>query len=112
MIDLSDDESTMSQIFEVVTDRTGILAVANMPMVWLFASRNNVFLWLTGWNFASYNYFHRWVSRIVTLEAIVHSIGYTWIELQCQFFLLSLTVAIHRLIIFYRWRASEPCSNI
>lgn len=79
------------QIFGIVTDRTGILALANMPMVWLFAGRNNVFLWLTGWNFATYNSFHRWLSRIVTLQAIVHSIGYTWIELQCELLFLSVT---------------------
>lgn len=75
--------STAMQVFGVVSDRTGVLAVANMPILWLFASRNNIFLWLTGWNFATYNMFHRWVSRIVTIEAITHSIGYTWLYLQC-----------------------------
>lgn len=39
--------------------------------------RNNVLVWLTGWNFNTYNQFHRWVARIATVEAIIHSVGYT-----------------------------------
>lgn len=46
-------------------------------MVWLFATRNDPFLWLTGWTFATYNRFHRWIARIATAQAIIHSIGYT-----------------------------------
>lgn len=34
-------------------------------------------MWLTGWDFGTYNNFHRWVARIATAQAIVHSIGYT-----------------------------------
>ena len=71
------------QIWEVVTDRAGILAVANMPILWVFAGRNDVLLWLTGWNFATFNSFHRWISRVVTVQVIVHSIGYTKIYLEC-----------------------------
>jgi hypothetical protein len=39
--------------------------------------RNNLLLWFTGWDFGTYNNFHRWIARIATLEAVVHSIGYT-----------------------------------
>ena len=39
--------------------------------------RNNLLLWLTGWDFGTYNNFHRWVARVATLQAVVHSIGYT-----------------------------------
>ena len=34
-------------------------------------------MWLTGWSFSTFNVFHRWVARVATIEAIVHSIGYT-----------------------------------
>lgn len=34
-------------------------------------------MWLTGWDFGTYNNFHRWVARISTAQAIIHSIGYT-----------------------------------
>lgn len=44
--------------------------------------RNNVVIWLTGWDFGTYNNFHRWVARIATLQAVVHSIGYTVLILK------------------------------
>jgi hypothetical protein len=39
--------------------------------------RNNLLMWSTGWDFGTYNNFHRWVARISTAQAIIHSIGYT-----------------------------------
>lgn len=70
------------EIWTYLTDRAGILAVANMPLVWIFAGRNDVFLWLTGWNFGTFNIFHRWVARVLTVQAIIHSIGYTVIYMM------------------------------
>jgi hypothetical protein len=34
-------------------------------------------MWVTGWGFGTYNSFHRWVARVSTVQAIVHSVGYT-----------------------------------
>ncbi|KIH86530.1 plasma membrane ferric-chelate reductase [Sporothrix brasiliensis 5110] len=65
------------QLLRYVSDRTGIISWANFPLIWLFGMRNNILLWLTGWDFGTYNNFHRWVARIATVQAIVHSIGYT-----------------------------------
>lgn len=39
--------------------------------------RNNLLMWLTGWDFGTYNNFHRWVARVATVQAIVHSVAYT-----------------------------------
>lgn len=39
--------------------------------------RNNLLLWMTGWDFATYNNFHRWVARVSTVQAVIHSLGYT-----------------------------------
>lgn len=33
-------------------------------------------MWLTGWDFGTYNNFHRWVARVSTLQAVIHSVGY------------------------------------
>ena len=68
------------QVFEYIADRAGVMACTNLALVWLFAGRNNVFLWLTGWSYATFNAFHRWTARLVTLQAVVHSIGYTCVE--------------------------------
>ncbi len=48
-----------------------------MPLLWVFGSRNDIFLWLTGWNFGTFNVFHRWVARVATVQVIIHSVAYT-----------------------------------
>lgn len=65
------------QLARYVADRTGFLAIAQLPMVWIFAARNDPFMWLTGWSFAMFNRFHRWIARISVLHAVIHSIAYT-----------------------------------
>jgi hypothetical protein len=65
------------QLWRYVSDRTGIISLANFPIVWIFGTRNNILIWATGWGFGTYNSFHRWVARVCTVQAIVHSIGYT-----------------------------------
>jgi ferric-chelate reductase len=71
-----------SQILRYSADRTGIMAFANFPLIWLFGGRNNIFLWATGWSFASFNIFHRHVARVATLQAIVHSLLYIVMYIQ------------------------------
>ncbi|KAL1305804.1 hypothetical protein AAFC00_003967 [Neodothiora populina] len=57
--------------------RMGCLAAACLPWLWLFSGRNNIFIWATGWDFRTFNIFHRHVARAMVVFAIVHSIGYT-----------------------------------
>ncbi|POR39115.1 Uncharacterized protein TPAR_00674 [Tolypocladium paradoxum] len=70
------------QILRHVSDRTGIISFACFPLIWLTGVRNNLAIWLTGWNYSTYNNFHRWTARIATIQAIVHSIGYTVLILR------------------------------
>lgn len=69
--------SNKLQLARYIADRTGFLSIAQLPMVWVFAARNDPFMWLTGWSFATYNRFHRWIARISVVHAVVHSIAYT-----------------------------------
>jgi predicted ferric reductase len=66
-----------AQLLRFVSDRTGIISLVNFPLVWLFGMRNDALMWMTGWGFGTYNAFHRWVARVATLQAVVHSLGYT-----------------------------------
>ncbi|KAF1834927.1 ferric-chelate reductase [Decorospora gaudefroyi] len=66
-----------TQLMRFVSDRTGIISLANFPLVWLFGMRNDAVMWMTGWGFGTYNAFHRWVARVATLQAVIHSLGYT-----------------------------------
>ncbi|KAJ5746842.1 uncharacterized protein N7511_008538 [Penicillium nucicola] len=65
-----------NQVLRYSADRTGIMSFANFPLLWLFAGRNNIFLWASGWSYASFNIFHRHVARVATLQAVVHSVFY------------------------------------
>ncbi|GAQ35739.1 ferric reductase family protein [Aspergillus tubingensis] len=70
--------STMPQRnWHYSSDRTGILAYACLPFLWLFSGRNNIFLWVTNFDIQSFNTFHRHIAWACTLLAIVHSIGYS-----------------------------------
>ncbi|CAG8879746.1 unnamed protein product [Penicillium salamii] len=72
------------QLLRYSADRTGIMSFANFPLIWLFGGRNNIFMWATGWSFASFNIFHRHVARVVTLQAVVHSVLYIVMYIQAN----------------------------
>ncbi|RDL41091.1 Ferredoxin reductase-like, C-terminal NADP-linked [Venustampulla echinocandica] len=54
--------------------RTGVLALINMVAMIIFAGRNNPLITLLQISFDTYNLMHRWIGRIVILEAIIHTI--------------------------------------
>ncbi|KIX93597.1 uncharacterized protein Z520_10775 [Fonsecaea multimorphosa CBS 102226] len=54
--------------------RTGALAFCQLPVLFLFSSRNNILLWLTNWSHATYMLLHRWIARFFLLQTILHSI--------------------------------------
>ena len=70
------------QIWRSFSDRTGYMSYANLVVFFAFGIRNNILIWLTGWEFPTFNRFHRWVARVATLEALLHSIGYTVYDLM------------------------------
>lgn len=57
-----------------ISDRTGIIAVIQMPLLVLFALKNNILITLTGWSFSTFNTYHRAVSRVTFMQLIVHAI--------------------------------------
>ncbi|KAK4999383.1 hypothetical protein LTR66_001580 [Elasticomyces elasticus] len=65
---------------EVLTDlrnRTGVLAVLNMLPLFLLAGRNNPLIYALDVSFDTYNLIHRWIGRIVVLEALAHTLAWT-----------------------------------
>jgi hypothetical protein len=57
-------------------NRTGYLATVNMIPLFLLAGRNNPLLGLLGISFDTCNLIHRWLGRIVALEALAHTVAY------------------------------------
>lgn len=56
--------------------RTGIFASYLMPFSVLFAGRNNLLQWFTKWEYSTFVMLHRWISRILVIMIIIHSLCY------------------------------------
>ncbi|PVH70598.1 hypothetical protein DL98DRAFT_661067 [Cadophora sp. DSE1049] len=69
-----------SEISTYVTNRTGVLSFANIALSILFAGRNNPLIWVTGFSQTTCLTFHRWAARVATVQAVVHSIIYTYLD--------------------------------
>lgn len=63
------EESTVAGL---IRNRTGTMATVNLIPVVLMAGRNNPLITLLQVPFDTFNLIHRWLARIVVLEAIAH----------------------------------------
>ncbi|KAK9457089.1 ferric reductase NAD binding domain-containing protein [Dipodascopsis uninucleata] len=57
-----------------ISHRTGILSFAHMPLLMIFASRNNFLSAVTGWSFSTFNFYHKWLGRLAFVHASIHAI--------------------------------------
>lgn len=60
------------KILAELRGRSGMLATWNMMALVLFAARNNPAIWFLEISFDTFNLFHRWLGRLVILEAMTH----------------------------------------
>ncbi|OJD39900.1 ferric reductase transmembrane component [Diplodia corticola] len=67
-------EFTAMNIF-VFADRCGLLIAVNLPLLYLFAAKNQPITWLTGYSYASLNIFHRRLGELLCLLALLHGLG-------------------------------------
>ncbi|KAF0645901.1 hypothetical protein FPSE5266_07788 [Fusarium pseudograminearum] len=66
--------SSWQDLIAYVLYRTGAFAFTLLPVLLAFSSRNNLLLWMTNWSHPTYLLLHRWVGRLFTLYAVLHSI--------------------------------------
>ncbi|KAI4232371.1 MAG: hypothetical protein L6R40_007403 [Gallowayella cf. fulva] len=59
----------------VFADRTSLLFVANLPLLYLFAAKNQPIKILTGYSYESLNIYHRRLGEVMCLLALLHSVG-------------------------------------
>ncbi|KAF2000083.1 hypothetical protein P154DRAFT_522870 [Amniculicola lignicola CBS 123094] len=59
----------------VFADRCGIVFVANLPLLYLLAAKNQPIKFLTGYSYESLNLFHRRVGELLCFEALLHCLG-------------------------------------
>ena len=69
--------SKINALLRFYAVRTGLLASALMPLLILFAGRNNFLQWATRWDYSTFIMFHRWLSRIIVVLFLVHSVCYS-----------------------------------
>ena len=65
---------TVPMLF-VFADRTGLVFVANLPLLYLLAAKNQPVKLLTGYSYESLNIFHRRLGEIMCLLALLHGVG-------------------------------------
>lgn len=56
--------------------RSGTLSLVNMVPLIIFAGRNNPLIGLLKISFDTYNLLHRWMGRLVVIEALIHTIAW------------------------------------
>ncbi|CAH2354376.1 ferric reductase transmembrane component 4 [[Candida] railenensis] len=69
-------------LLRFTADRSGIVATIMMPMLILFAGRNNFLQWITGINFATFITYHKWMARVIFILVMIHSACYSTIYVK------------------------------
>ena len=59
----------------VFADRAGFAFVVNLPLLYLFAAKNQPIKWLTGYSYESLNIFYRRLGELMCFEAFPHFAG-------------------------------------
>ncbi|GAD98847.1 predicted protein [Paecilomyces variotii No. 5] len=65
-------DSTDRWNWENVGYRTGFITLAQVPLIFLLAGRQNIIGFLTGLSYERLNWFHRWIARTLWLSATIH----------------------------------------
>ena len=58
--------------WEDIAYRCGCVALAQLPLVFLLAGKQNIIGYLTGISYERLNWFHRWVARILWMTVTIH----------------------------------------
>ncbi|KDQ57126.1 hypothetical protein JAAARDRAFT_35728 [Jaapia argillacea MUCL 33604] len=57
-------------------DRSGYIVMSQIPVVYAFATKNNLIGSLVAVGYEKLNFFHRWAGRLMALFANIHTLGY------------------------------------
>ncbi|KAI1101012.1 ferric reductase like transmembrane component-domain-containing protein [Jackrogersella minutella] len=67
-----------------IRGRSGTLSVVNMVPLIILAGRNNPLIGLLRVSFDTYNLLHRWMGRIVVIEAVIHTIAWAYVAVAAD----------------------------
>ncbi|KAJ4295254.1 hypothetical protein N0V90_007265 [Kalmusia sp. IMI 367209] len=77
-------DSPRSEIMALVANRVGVLSFANIPLLMLYSSRNNILFWVTDWSYSTFLLLHRWVAGVATIQAVIHSLIYLRLRIEAH----------------------------
>ncbi|OAG06034.1 uncharacterized protein CC84DRAFT_1217309 [Paraphaeosphaeria sporulosa] len=66
--------SLKEQDISIIGNRAGVMAMGNAVAMFVFAGRNNPFLWVTDWSYSTYLLLHRWLGYWTILHTVLHSV--------------------------------------
>ena len=75
-------DTPSSAFIEIVANRTGHLAFANLAGLILYGTRNNPLIRLTGWPYTTYLLPHKWIAYACVSHALVHTVIYFVLHLH------------------------------
>ncbi|KAI2620548.1 ferric reductase like transmembrane component-domain-containing protein [Hypoxylon sp. NC1633] len=67
-----------------IRGRSGMLSLVNMVPLIIMAGRNNPLIGLLKVSFDTYNLLHRWMGRMVVIEAVIHTIAWAYVEVAAE----------------------------
>ncbi|GMM35110.1 hypothetical protein DASC09_024350 [Saccharomycopsis crataegensis] len=70
------------QVARYLADRSGIIALDNVPILILLAGRNSILTWFTGLPYSSLIVYHKWISRGMVFNALIHS--FLYLVISCE----------------------------
>ncbi|ODV81356.1 uncharacterized protein CANTADRAFT_58176 [Suhomyces tanzawaensis NRRL Y-17324] len=68
-------------------NRCAFLALWGMPVMILFAGRNNILQVMTGWPYARFLTIHRWMARLVVALLFIHGVGESVTAINLDYYL-------------------------
>ncbi|KAI1441990.1 hypothetical protein F5Y02DRAFT_410403 [Annulohypoxylon stygium] len=69
-------QSKHDELMSYVRNRQGVLSFANVALLVLYSSRNNILLKITNWQHSTFLLLQRWIAIICAIEACIHSSMY------------------------------------
>lgn len=86
----------------VFADRVGLLFVANLPILYFFAAKNQPIKLLTGYSYESLNIIHRRLGEVMCLLALLHTAGMvvTWYTLFRPSGSTLVSFILHKIILW------------
>ncbi|KAK7424627.1 hypothetical protein QQZ08_008510 [Neonectria magnoliae] len=70
------------EVKRLISDRAGVIAFANVPLIILYAGRNSLLLRLTNWSRSTFLLLHRWIATISIFQVILHSL--IWLQFMVE----------------------------